>query len=545
MADRNQFYYDQLVTSGDLNGSNDKLEKADQNIVADLGLVGITSGLTLSPASIPNLTLRVGPGVAYDSQGRRIRVPNEVELNLAQDENGVNTVVATPGNSRVLSIFLAFRRDLSDEKVDGNSATVYYQQNESYSLGVVAGAEAPSPAPPPLGPRLLLGDVNLAYGQAAVDVAHISVVRRQFTIRTTSGTQIRVGTLGEAIQLLADGIGALVAISDNTGPDDGATRVGMDAVTTSGGTVALAQGTVRTGLQALAQALDTTNGTVATKATSSVLAATGGSALVGFAPGGGAYLTANNVQAALRELDSGWGHLDRENGFLQLQRFTQGFEALDNRFRYMRPNNVNDLGEEVWARVTGVTAFDWPTVITDSEGTKPINVVLYGYQGIIELWHADYRRAAQVDDSFLAHRVYVVSQIGGTTNVMEVSRRLYQYDLFDSERSFRGSGVAAPGPLMIARVSAAGGLVQENCHNVLQAVKEATGTYRVRPLVSPYGTMRGEPHVTIINNGRVARVANAIQALDGSSNLVYRVYISNLSNAAEDSEFVLTVHGPG
>lgn len=306
MADRQEFFYRQLVDETDLNGAFDKMEAAERAIITDLGLVGISSGYTLSPAAIPNLTVKVGAGTTYDASGQRVRLANEVSLDCSLDENGVLTAVQTPGNSRVLSIFVAFRRLQQDPQVDGNSATVYYQQPESYQLYVVAGVEAASsPTPPPLNSsRILLGDVTLIYGQTAINTGDISSARRQWTFKTTSGTQVAVGTVMEAVQLLADAIGALVGLSDDTGPDDGATRVGNDAI--SGATYSVTRGTVKTALVALFAAVNAeavARAGVQTNLTNfiSALAAAAGGASVGGAAQSGtpSSLSAGSIQAQI------------------------------------------------------------------------------------------------------------------------------------------------------------------------------------------------------------------------------------------------------
>ncbi len=304
--DRQEFYYRQLVNDDDLNGAFDKAEAAERAIITDLGLVGISSGYTLSPAAIPNLTVKVGAGTTYDASGQRVRLANEVSLDCSLDENGVLTAVQTPGNSRVLSIFVAFRRLQQDPRVDGDSNVVYYQQPESYQLYVVAGAEAASsPTPPPLNSsRILLGDVTLIYGQTAINTGDISSARRQWTFKTTSGTQVAVGTVMEAVQLLADAIGALVGLSDDTGPDDGATRVGNDAIT--GATYGVAQGTVKTALVALFAAVNAeavARAGVQTNLTNfiaALAAPTGGASVGGAAQSGSpSSISAGTIQAQI------------------------------------------------------------------------------------------------------------------------------------------------------------------------------------------------------------------------------------------------------
>lgn len=209
MADRRDFYFRQKVSEAELDDAFSDLETADRAITSDLDFVGIARGLAVAQQATPNLTVQVSGGVAYDQLGQRLSVPAPQNVNCAVDEAGLNTAVVTPGSSRILSIFLEFDRILSDPRVDGNGATVFFERTESFRFNVVAGAEAVSPAPPPLrGDQILLADITLTYGQASILDANISNARRQVMFRTTTGTPIAAGTVKEALQVLADTLSA-------------------------------------------------------------------------------------------------------------------------------------------------------------------------------------------------------------------------------------------------------------------------------------------------------------------------------------------------
>jgi hypothetical protein len=209
MANRRDFYFRQKVTEAELDGAFAELENADRAITSDLGFIGVAVGLAVAQQVSPNLTVLIsGPGVAYDQTGQRVAIPSSQTLNCAVDEDAVNTAVVTPGNSRILSIFIEFDRTLSDPRVDGNSATVYYNRAESYRLNVAAGAEAVSPTAPVLrSDQVLLADITIAYGATQIVNGNISVARREWAIKTTSGVAVGVGTVEEAIQALASAVG--------------------------------------------------------------------------------------------------------------------------------------------------------------------------------------------------------------------------------------------------------------------------------------------------------------------------------------------------
>jgi hypothetical protein len=202
MANRRDFYFRQKVTEAELDGAFDEFESADRAIVADLGLIGIASGLGVAQQASPNLTVQVAGGVAYDQSGQRMSIPSTQNLNCALDEDGLNTAVVTPGNSRILSVFLEFDRVLSDPRVDGNSATVYFVRAESFVLNLAKGVEGVSPVAPVLrGDQILLADITLAHGATTIVTADIATTRRQ-TIFQTTGIAVSAGQPEEALQAL-------------------------------------------------------------------------------------------------------------------------------------------------------------------------------------------------------------------------------------------------------------------------------------------------------------------------------------------------------
>ena len=139
---RQDFYFEQLVTQADLDTAFDFAEQADQRALTDNGYVGVVGGLEVVEASpTPNITVTVNSGVAYDQLGQRCFVPVPTTLNLAVDSNAVSTAVANPGNEKWLSVFIEFDRALSDPRVDGNGVPLLYLRAESFQFVVDQGAE--------------------------------------------------------------------------------------------------------------------------------------------------------------------------------------------------------------------------------------------------------------------------------------------------------------------------------------------------------------------------------------------------------------------
>lgn len=215
---RVDYYFRQKVTEAELDKGFDYTEQAIWNLALDPDLVGIMSGLTVAQQGVPNMTVAIAAGVAYDQLGRRLRVPAPQNLNCAVDYNNVATAVAAPGNEKWLSVFLGFKRDLSDPRTDGNSLPVYFERAESFELRVVQGAEAAAGAatrPALDSGRLLLADVKLAHNQTSVVTANLSTTRRQDVfVVAGSPRALAKGTMKGALTDLLGWYNAHVAGSD-------------------------------------------------------------------------------------------------------------------------------------------------------------------------------------------------------------------------------------------------------------------------------------------------------------------------------------------
>jgi hypothetical protein len=183
MANRNRFFYRQKVTEAELNKPFGYLEDADHEASYDRGLSGICFGFGVSEHSpLPNLSVDVdGPGVAYDALGQRIRFASLQVCDVSVDHDGNSTAVVNPGNEKFVSVFLKFKRELSDPRTDGHGSTVYFEESESWEFYVTQGAEAPPTAPRPAleADGILLCDVLLQFGDTAVNTVDLFLDRRQ------------------------------------------------------------------------------------------------------------------------------------------------------------------------------------------------------------------------------------------------------------------------------------------------------------------------------------------------------------------------------
>ena len=212
MADRKDYFFRQKVTEAELDAGFDGLEQADFNLAVDHGFVGIVEEMVVSEKSgTPDLTVDVSaPAQAYSKQGERIAFSSGQNVDLSEDDGAVSTAVATPGNARIVSLFVVFDRNLSDPRIDGNSLTVFHLRDESFAFSVVAGAEATSGSevPPAIDPnKILLADVTLIFGQTQIlnaDIDTSTTTRREdaFAFPGATPVPLVVGTTNAAVSAL-------------------------------------------------------------------------------------------------------------------------------------------------------------------------------------------------------------------------------------------------------------------------------------------------------------------------------------------------------
>ncbi len=383
--DRKDFYYRQLVTEGDLDEMFDLVEAADRDFVIDSGLIGVYFGLDVAEAGVPNLTVQVAAGSAYDQTGQRIAIPSTQVVPLSVDSNNVTTAVTTPGNTKIVSLFVKFKRALSNPKTDGNNATVQYNRDESYEFYVTQGAEGLAPTPPSLESNaILLADITRAQGVTTITNSDISTDRRQWAINVSAGSyEIKAGQAETAFQSFLTTFNAYVTgLSGNTGAAqvgyaggstwaDGTTNPAttveaqLDKVITdlgsgagtakvrgalldAGGVYQIAAGTLASQLLALLTAQKDHQDDTSDAHDASAIS---------FSPAGN--LAATDVQAALQELDGEKGGLATANTWTAANTFRPGVSVQPtsgNAYIKMRSNVAADATDETM--VTQYFRFD-------------------------------------------------------------------------------------------------------------------------------------------------------------------------------------------
>lgn len=205
MSARRDFWLGQMVTEQQLDGAFDCAENAERAIITDLQLVGAQVNLAVAQHGAGDLTVDVsGSGIGYDKLGQRLAVAGTQVVNVAVDSNSVSTDVSLLGNSKIVSIFLKFKRTLSDPQVDDNSQTVYFVRDEGFDFLVVQSAEAVSPTPPALqADAILLADVTRTFALNQIFTAAISIARREDTFVIAGSPQsLRAGRIKSAFAAL-------------------------------------------------------------------------------------------------------------------------------------------------------------------------------------------------------------------------------------------------------------------------------------------------------------------------------------------------------
>jgi hypothetical protein len=174
--DKRQWYFEQLVTEGEMNEIFDLVEAAIDRIPADtdFNFHGILDGLTVVEDAPPSLDVLVNAGKAYSENGERILIASQQTLDCSVDYLSASTTVTTPGEFRLLSVFLIFDRLESDGRIDGHGTPLFYDQDEYFRLEVHQGAQAVSPAFPAIpNGYVLLADILRSFGDVTIDNADI------------------------------------------------------------------------------------------------------------------------------------------------------------------------------------------------------------------------------------------------------------------------------------------------------------------------------------------------------------------------------------
>ena len=201
MADRRDYFFKQLVTESEMDQGFDGLEDADRSIVKETGIWGITAALVSENSPTADLTVNVQDLFSFDKDGQRVVAEGVNNVDLALDFASNPTTVATPGNEKILSLFVEFDRALSDPRLDGNNDTVFFVRDETFNFIVKQGAESvpPATAPPVEADKLLVADITLSHSQTQILDANISTSRQErLVVDTALGDTVK-----EAIENLS------------------------------------------------------------------------------------------------------------------------------------------------------------------------------------------------------------------------------------------------------------------------------------------------------------------------------------------------------
>jgi len=185
------WYYKQIVTESEMDEAFGWVEDSIWEVATDNDLVGVHSASEPAQHGLGDLTVDVpGPLVATGKEGERIYIADSTtNLDCTVDEYGVSTAVVGAANSKILSVFVRFKRRLEAPETDGNGATIYTEQFEDAEIFLRQGAEAVVPSAPPLmSSALLLGDITLTFSQTQILAGDIDVTRAETWLRYVSPT---------------------------------------------------------------------------------------------------------------------------------------------------------------------------------------------------------------------------------------------------------------------------------------------------------------------------------------------------------------------
>lgn len=161
--DRSDFYFEQLVTEGEMDQAFDDVERMERDKILEFDLWGVHNGLVVSQHGAGDLTVDISAGAAHNDLGERIEVPSLLNPDLSSYEP------STPGESVWIRLCLKQDRALSDPRIDGDLDPVDYRQTESYELVIVVGTPAVGPSKPSVpANHVLLADIELVNGQTQI-----------------------------------------------------------------------------------------------------------------------------------------------------------------------------------------------------------------------------------------------------------------------------------------------------------------------------------------------------------------------------------------
>jgi len=180
--DRKEFWYGQLVEddalAAGLNIVFDQVEASLDHLATDYSTDGVLGGLVVTQHGIPDMTVDVSAGVAYDHEGKRCRVA------LAQNVDLGGIALPGVGNEKWVSLRIDYQQTDADPWVDDFGAPGFWTHNESYQFTLTEGLEALIGAalrPALHASEVLLADIHLLNGMVQIVNADIFTNRREDT----------------------------------------------------------------------------------------------------------------------------------------------------------------------------------------------------------------------------------------------------------------------------------------------------------------------------------------------------------------------------
>lgn len=235
-----EFYYKQIVTEGEMNALANGIQQAVYDCARDIDENGVFQGLDVLEETPNSTSVQIGAGVAkVQATGERCYNPILAVFACDQDEFGAPTYSdLLPGEGRWTSVFIRFKRNLSDPRVDGYGMPIWYNQAEGYEFflhngtkGLIANKDTLG-RPGTITTAVRLADIWFESGSTNISAADIDYSRREdFYRQTVNGVSIASGSPKTALSLLGTAInGVFGNFADPdlpSGANDGAHKIGL------------------------------------------------------------------------------------------------------------------------------------------------------------------------------------------------------------------------------------------------------------------------------------------------------------------------------
>jgi len=135
------WYYKQTVTQGQMDWAFEQAEAAICQAAKFSYGEGIIEGgevTQVTPAA--EIAVMVAAFKLLDEEGRHVELSDAIKVLCSVDYDGISTYTdLVVGQGRWISVYAAFKRDLSEPKSDGNSVVVMSKLLDYYELFVVRG----------------------------------------------------------------------------------------------------------------------------------------------------------------------------------------------------------------------------------------------------------------------------------------------------------------------------------------------------------------------------------------------------------------------